>query len=118
MTRLRRGDVLTVDLGLSAPAGGREQSGRRPAITVLSDASPAANPMAIVIPVTSRTTALRFPFTFQVEPSPANGLTSVSVILVFQLRAVDPNRIIDVIGHLEESYLRQLDELLRNMLAL
>jgi mRNA interferase MazF len=74
--------------------------------------------MAMVVPVTSRTAALRFPYTLRVEPSPTNGLTSASVLLVFQLRAVDVSRVIDVMGHLEETYLRQLDELLRKMLAL
>ena len=115
---MRRGDVLSVDLGSPAQGGGREQAGRRPAIAVLSDASPATNPMAIVVPLTSKLAAMRFPYTIQVQPTPVNGLTSPSVLLVFQLRAVDLGRVNQVIGHLEDDYLKLIDDTLRQMLAL
>jgi mRNA interferase MazF len=74
--------------------------------------------MVMVVPVTSKLAALRFPHTIQVNPSSANGLTEPSVLLVLQLRALDRSRLDRAIGHLEESYLRQLDEEIRQMLGL
>ncbi|WP_158507365.1 hypothetical protein [Nostoc piscinale] len=38
-----------------------------------------------------------------------NGLTLLSVGMVFQMRAIDPKRIIRKIGELEPEYLVQID---------
>ena len=90
---MARGDVLLVSL---PPSDRREQSGRRPAVAVQTDQ--AGEPMLIVAPVTSNLAALRFSFTVRVEPSPENGLTLPSIIMVFQMRAIDKVRIIRRIG--------------------
>lgn len=90
---MARGDVVLVSLPLSDR---REQSGRRPAIAVQTDQ--AGEPMLMVAPVTSNLTALRFSFTLRLEPSPDNGLTTPSVVMVFQMRAIDKARIIRRIG--------------------
>jgi len=113
-----RGDVLKVNLPYPAQGTSHAQAGRRPAIAVLSDASPLGNPMVMVIPVTAQLPALRFPHTIRIEPSAANGLTLPSVLLVFQLRAIDRVRVVEVIGHLEGGYLGQLDDEMRRMLSL
>lgn len=112
---MQRGDILYVDLPSSA---GREQSGRRPAIAVLADNAPAGNPMMMVVPLTSTAATLRFPHTFQINPSPTNQLTSVSIVLVFQLRAIDRLRIVEVRGRLEDQYIAQMDAEMRTMLGL
>jgi len=85
---MARGDVVLVSLPLSDR---REQSGRRPAIAVQTDQ--AGEPMLMVAPVTSNLTALRFSFTLRLEPSADNGLTTPSVVMVFQMRAIDKARI-------------------------
>src|SRR6059058_1044365 len=90
---MARGDVLLVSL---PPSDRREQSGRRPAVAVQTDQ--AGEPMLIVAPVTSNLAALRFSFTVRVKPSPENGLTLPSIIMVFQMRAIDKARIIRRIG--------------------
>ncbi|MBI3761958.1 MAG: type II toxin-antitoxin system PemK/MazF family toxin [Chloroflexi bacterium] len=107
-------------VNLPPPIGGSgpEQAGRRPAILVLSDASATNNPMTMVVPITSQLSALRFPHTFRVEPSPVNGLTAPSAVLVFQLRAVGHGRLDRVIGRLEDNYLQTLDAEMRRMLGL
>jgi mRNA interferase MazF len=74
--------------------------------------------MVMVVPLTSQLAALRFPHTVRVEPSPQNGLTTPSVLMVFQLRAVDRIRISRIVGSLEEHYIMQLDEEIKRMLAL
>lgn len=86
---MARGDVVLVSLPLSDR---REQSGRRPAIAVQTDQ--AGEPMLMVAPVTSNLTALRFSFTLRLEPSPDDGLTTPSVVMVFRMRAIDKARII------------------------
>jgi mRNA interferase MazF len=72
----------------------------------------------MIIPLTGRLSALRFPHTIQVEPSEENGLTQPSVLLVFQLRAIDRSRIVETIGHLEQHYLDLVDREMRYMLNL
>ena len=94
---MARGDVLLVSL---PPSDRREQSGRRPAVAVQTDQ--AGEPMLIVAPVTSNLAALRFSFTVRVEPSPENGLTLPSIIMVFQMRAIDKVRVIRRIGRVFE----------------
>jgi len=90
-----RGDVLLSSLPASA---GRHQSGRRPAVAVQTDVS--GEPMLMIAPVTSNLSAARFVFAVQIEPSAENGLTQTSIVMIFQMRAIDKNRIIKKIGKL------------------
>ncbi|MCC5640217.1 type II toxin-antitoxin system PemK/MazF family toxin [Nostoc sp. CHAB 5844] len=108
---MARGDVLLVSLPDSDK---REEKGNRPAIAVQTDI--AVSPMLIIVPVTSSLGALRFPYTVRIEPSAINGLTLLSVAMVFQLRAIDPKRIIRNIGELEPEYLVQIDKEIWRML--
>jgi len=101
---MARGDVLLIRLPDSDQ---REEKGTRPAIAVQTDT--AISPMLMVIPITSSLGAKRFPFTVKLDPSEANGLTLPSIALVFQLRAIDPKRIVRKIGELEAEYLAQID---------
>lgn len=72
----------------------KEQSGFRPAIVFSNSVST----FPIVIPITSNMLALRFEYTQSIDPSIENGLTSKSVILFFQIRAIDKKRIVKSIG--------------------
>ncbi|MBD2490066.1 type II toxin-antitoxin system PemK/MazF family toxin [Aulosira sp. FACHB-615] len=95
-------------MALSLPdSDKREEQGNRPAIAVQTDI--AVSPMLMIVPVTSSLGASRFPFTVRIEPSVLNGLTLLSVAMVFQMRAIDPKRIIRKIGELEPEYLVQID---------
>ena|SRR5438270_3657362 len=108
---MARGDVLLVTL---PPSDHREQSGRRPAVAVQTDQ--AGEPMLMVAPVTSSLAALRFSFTVRVEPSPENGLTSSSIVMVFQMRAIDKARIIRRIGRVSKEDLARIDTEIWRML--
>ncbi len=110
---MARGDIFVSDLPAS---DGREQSGRRPVIAVQIEGS--SLPTLVVVPFSSRLEALRFPFTFRVDPSPMNGLSQSSVLLVFQLRAIDRIRLGATIGRLETQYLDKLNDEMRRMLGL
>jgi mRNA interferase MazF len=113
---MARADVLRV--ALPSPGSSHEQAGRRPAIAVQADTKGINLPALMIVPVTGELSALRFPYTIRVEPSEANGLIMPSVLLVFQLRAIDRARIIDTIGRLEPEYVEQLDAELRRLLNL
>jgi mRNA interferase MazF len=108
---MARGDVLLVALPTSDQ---REQSGKRPAVAVQADI--AGEPMLMVAPVTSNQAALRFTFAVPIDPTPQNGLTVPSVVLVFQLRAIDKRRIIRKLGELSQDDIARVDAEIWRML--
>ena len=109
---MARGDVLLINLPSSE---GREQSGRRPAVAVQTDI--AGEPMLMVAPVTSNLNALRFKFAVKIEPSDENGLTQTSIVMIFQMRAIDKSRILKLIGKLSAEDLANVDLEIRRMLG-
>ena len=56
--------------------------------------------------------------TLKISKSDTNGLKEDSVILIFQLRAVDKKRIKNKLGELDENLMSKLDKLVVNMLKL
>ena len=106
------GDVYWVDL---PDRGGREQRGRRPAVIWQDTAAFGHLPTLLVIPLTSRLDALRFPATFRVEPTSANGLATASVALVFQLGASDLRRFAGRIGTLDAADLKAVQAIARQL---
>lgn len=105
---MARGDVLLINLPIS---DGREQSGRRPAIAVQTDII--GEPMLMIAPITSNLNASRFAFTVEIEPSDENGLTIKSIVMIFQMRAIDKNRIVRKIGKISDEQLSQINEQIR-----
>lgn len=106
---MKVGDIVWVRL----PAGaGHEQAGRRPAVILQEDRFAAASPLILVAPLTTAPVTLRFPATLAIEPTPTNGLRQSSVILVFQLRAVDRRLIEGRIGVVESELLAEIFEAL------
>jgi mRNA interferase MazF len=75
---------------------GKEQFGLRPAILI----SKPVKDIAIIVPMTSNLLALRFNHTIRLEPTMDNGLSSESIILCFQIRAIDTSRIKKKLGFL------------------
>lgn len=108
---MARGDVLLINLPSS---DAREQSGRRPAVAVQTDV--AGEPMLMIAPVTSNLNALRFKFAVKIEPSSENGLTQISIVMIFQMRAIDKSRIIKTIGRLSTADLEKVDAEIWKML--
>jgi mRNA interferase MazF len=95
-------------------ADGHEQAGTRPVI-VLAETN--VN-IAVIVPFTSNLQALRFPHTIEVKPTKRNGLSSISVALLFQVRAIDKKRLKNKIGDLENHILGQVDIKLKKLLQL
>ena len=93
---------------------GHEQEGVRPVI-VLSDVIAS---LTLIVPCTSNIQALRFPHTLEINPSKRNGLKNLSVALVFQIRAIDKQRLQKRAGILEKHALSQIDNMLKHLLKL
>jgi mRNA interferase MazF len=108
---MARGDVLIIELPASEL---REQSGRRPAVAVQTDVM--GEPMLMIAPITSNLAALRFAFSVRVEPSPENGLTVPPAVMVFQMRALDKQRIIRKIGKIGQPDMVRIDAEIWRML--
>ena len=106
------GDVLLIDL---PDSDGREQSGRRPGIAVQADR--AGEPLLMIAPVTSNLNAARYRFVLQINPSVENGLSALSVVMLFQMRALDKRRIVRRLGTLGADDLLKLRSIIAEMFA-
>jgi mRNA interferase MazF len=72
--------------------------------------------MLMIAPVTSNLNAARFAFAVQIEPSAENGLTQTSIVMIFQMRAIDKNRVIKKIGKLSDEDMKRVDAEIWRML--
>lgn len=108
---MKKGEIWLVEI---PETGGHEQQGIRPVVLL---AELEAN-IAMVIPCTGNMKALRFPRVLELEPDKDNGLDTKSVILIFQLRAIDKKRLIKKIGVIKNEQINMLDEAIKSMLKL
>ena len=115
---MRRGDIVLVDLPQVVGATGHEQIGMRPALIVHDDMTSSNLSVVMIIPVTSNLTAKNYPHTILIQPSKQNGLSMPSVLLVFQLRAIDKRRISKKLGEVEPPIMEQVNTELKIMLGI
>jgi mRNA interferase MazF len=111
-----RGEIWTINLPQPKGKPGHEQQGRRPGIVVQADIADPKLPTTIVIPTTSNQDPLRFPYTMLIPPSAHNGLDKSSVLLVFQIRAIDKDRLVRRLGWLEHEHLHNMEKNIRALL--
>ena len=111
---IRHGDIILCDLN---PVIGTEQSGIRPSVVLQTDRANAASPHTIIAPFTTKIRNVILPSHVFV-PAGTAGLAHDSVLLCEQIRAIDKQRIISVLGHLDEPYLTQIARALRAILDL
>jgi len=115
---MARGDIVTVHLPAPTGQPGHEQIGSRPALVVQTD-NPATNlPTTIIVPMTGQLEAERFPYTLRIDPSPQNGLSRSSVLLIFQMRAIDVRRLGHRVGSLERHHIQALEAEMRCLIGL
>jgi mRNA interferase MazF len=115
---MQRGEVVLVDLPQAVGISGHEQVGSRPALVVHDDATSANLSVIMIVPMTSSLAARQFPYTILVQPSKQNGLSLPSVLLIFQLRAIDKRRITKKIGVIETDVMSQVSQEMKKMLGL
>lgn len=107
-----KGEVWRVRLP-SVP--GHTQAGERPAVVVQNEPFLSALPTVLVVPFTGRLAASRFPGSLVVQPDGQNGLTAPSVALVFQLAALDKQRLLHRLGELDAATLDQVEALIQQL---
>ncbi len=107
---MKTGEIWLVDLEDSK---GHEQQGTRPAVVV-----GLANSMIIVVPLTTNLRSARFSHTHSISPTPQNGLANVSIALVFQIATLDPVRLRNQIGSINEGDRQAINSLLSDLLTL
>lgn len=115
---MQRGDVVLVELPHVMGISGHEQIGTRPALIVHGDTTSGSLSVVMIIPMTSNLTAQSFAHTVLIQPSRQNGLSMPSVILVFQLRAIDKRRIVKKLGVIETPIMEQVNEELKKLLGI
>jgi mRNA interferase MazF len=104
LDRVKRGDLVVVTV-----AG--DYGKPRPAVVVQADVFNETHASVTVVPVTS--TLVDAPlFRLTVEPSPTNGLRSLSQIMVDKVTTVRRTRIGSTIGHIEDDTLLRLSRAL------
>ena len=118
MITMQRGDIVLVELPQVAGISGHEQIGKRPALVVHNDATSSNLSVIMIVPVTSNLSAQNFAHTISIQPSQQNGLNMPSVLLIFQLRAIDKRRIVKKIGIIEAPILEQVSAELKALLGL
>ena len=108
---LERGSIVTV--AATGVYGGKP----RPAVVVQARQWLQAHPSITLCPLTS--TLLEAPLIrLAVAPSPSNGLTKPSQLMVDKLFTVPMSAIGDEMGKLEAAHLHALDQALRGWLGL
>jgi len=109
------GDIYTIEI---PPSNGHEQAGPRPAVILQASQFEKKLPTVLIAPLTSQAGAQAFPGTFLIHPDAENGLTVPSVVLVFQLRAIDKRRLRRKIGKLSVNHLAQLNDHIKTLMQL
>jgi mRNA interferase MazF len=106
---MTQGEVWRVRI---PPVSGHAQAGERPALIVQDGPFIASLPTVLVVPFTSTLGAARFDGTLIVQPNAQNGLSVLSVALVFQLRALDKRDFLYRLGTLDAPTLDRIFALL------
>jgi mRNA interferase MazF len=109
------GDVYSVEI---PPSDGHEQAGSRPAVVVQDIEFSNRLSTVLIVPLTSNQAARAFPGTFVVQPDAVNGLRRSSVVLAFQLRAIDKRRLGQRLGRLADAHIEELQGHIRALMRL
>ena len=109
---MKQGEIWLADLN---PAKGSEQAGFRPAVIISGNLLNQYLPIVIVMPLTS--SIKRYKGNPVLSPDKTNGLKNESEILVFHIRSVSKDRLIKLIGRIEnvelELILKTLNDILK-----
>lgn len=114
---MNRGDIYWAEL---APRSGSEQKGIRPVI-ILSHNVFNQTPRwksVIVVPVSTSTLQARRSPTIVILPRGTSGLTKESFAICHQITTIDRAKLQQYIGTLEQNYLKQVEQGIKNAIDL
>ncbi len=104
---MRRGEVYWVNLD---PVLGSEVGKRRPAVVLQNDLANRTSPTVTMVPLSARSGRV-YPFQVLI-PAGEAGLAKDSKALCEQIRTVSRERLLERLGSLSETRLRQIREAL------
>lgn len=110
---MRQGEIWMSDLN---PIIGSEQSGRRPVVILSGNLMNRFLQVIITAPLSSK--IKNYQGNPVLQPSQQNGLKTQSEILVFHIRSISKDRLIEKIGEIQESELNQALETLKDLTTL
>jgi mRNA interferase MazF len=99
---MRQGEIWMSDLN---PVIGSEQSGRRPVVILSGNLMNRFLQVIITAPLTSK--IKNYQGNPILTPSSLNGLKLESELMVFHIRSISKDRLIEKIGELKEAELKQ-----------
>jgi mRNA interferase MazF len=105
-----RGDIYRVRLD---PIEGSEQASTRPAVIVSRDAINRFSPVVVICPLTSAADVQRLYPSDVLVRAPEGGLTTDSVVLTLQVRAVAKTRLGERLGKLEPATMQAVAQAMR-----
>lgn len=113
MNAVKRGEIWLVDLG---EPSSHEQAGQRPAIVLQTDDLNHLSTI-VVIPLTTKPNRASFTTNVPIVQGEA-GLTSDSVVLCHQIRALDRRRLMKRIGEVSGQRLSEIEAAVSFLLRL
>jgi mRNA interferase MazF len=108
---MKQGEIWFADLN---PSKGSEQAGFRPIVIISGNMLNQLLPMVIVMPLTS--SIKRYKGNPVLIPDKTNGLKKESEILVFHIRSVSKDRLVKLIGRIENAELDLIMKTLNDIL--
>jgi mRNA interferase MazF len=111
---IKRGEIYLAALD---PVLGREIAKTRPVVVVSNDKNNEFSGTVTILPITSKNPQLAYPFEVFLSVGTAN-LPKDSKIKADQIRTLDKNRIIKIIGVLDKKDLEAIDKAMKIHLAL
>lgn len=99
MKQINQGDIYLADLN---PVKGHEQSGFRPVLILQNNILNRGLNTVIIAPITSSLKLKGFITTYFLSKT-ESGLPKDSLVLLFQIRTLDKERLVKEVGHVKES---------------
>lgn len=112
--QIKRGEIWTTDL---RPGRGFEASKKRPGLVISANSINTHSPIVIIIPISSQVSQMIGPERILL-PKKDTGLEKESLLLVYQLRAIDTARLGKRIGNISKNTLQEVEEALKLILNL
>lgn len=96
------------------PGKGSEQQGLRPVVIISGNILNQYLPVVITCPLTTK--IKNYKGNVVLEPDEINGLSEKSEIVVFQIRSISKDRLVNKIGRIQEAQLNHLKQGLDDIL--
>jgi mRNA interferase MazF len=108
---VKQGEIWYANLN---PSKGSEQAGFRPVVIVSGNLLNELLPMVIVMPLTTK--IKKYKGNPILQPTKSNGLKDVSEMLVFHIRSISKDRLVERIGNIETEELQHSIKTLNDIL--